>query len=391
AYCTNGAGTPEGVILEVAPDALYDEIFLKIFKGSLYDISCHHSANFAVQALISYARSQDQLGATYEELGPKMKDLLEIGRAGVVASLIAASQRLHAYEHKFSKALATAVTAANDAPKCIVPRILLLENYLFCNDKANWSWTSGCKIHTMGSLILQSLFKYPSEYIQPYITSIVSMENSQILDALKDAAGARVIEAFLSSKALDKQKKKLISKLKGHFGELAMLPSGSFTVEKCFNASDVPLREAIVSDLLAVQKELSRTKQGPLLLRNLDVDGFSRRPEQWRSRQKSKLNIYKEFLAEFGDTESGSWERKNPPTDTSKKVSQQTGIKKMRQEIDNVLASFTSTDASEKHKKKKSGKSQGDNNVEQKPSSDKKKRKHQKDEHSNSSQKKLKS
>lgn len=38
------------------------------------------------------------------------------------------------------------------------------------------------------------------------------MDNVQILEALKDAAGARVIEAFLGSKAPDKQKKKLISK-----------------------------------------------------------------------------------------------------------------------------------------------------------------------------------
>jgi len=35
-----------------------------------------------------------------EELGPRFKDLLEMGRWGVVASLIAASERLHAYEHK---------------------------------------------------------------------------------------------------------------------------------------------------------------------------------------------------------------------------------------------------------------------------------------------------
>lgn len=38
------------------------------------------------------------------------------------------------------------------------------------------------------------------------------MEASYILDALKDAAWARVVEAFLGSKASDKQKKKLISK-----------------------------------------------------------------------------------------------------------------------------------------------------------------------------------
>lgn len=49
------------VILELAPDTLYDEIFMKVFKDSLYDLSCHQSANFAVQALISHARSSDQV------------------------------------------------------------------------------------------------------------------------------------------------------------------------------------------------------------------------------------------------------------------------------------------------------------------------------------------
>lgn len=343
------------VILEVVPDILYDEIFVKIFKDSLFGISCHHSANFAVQSLISHARSQSQIYVMSEELGPRFKDLLDMGRWGVVASLIAASQRLNAQEHECSKALASAVTLANESPKCIVPRILLLESYFFSNDKSNWSWTSGSKVHVMGSLILQCLFKYPSEYIEPFITSLTSMESSHVLETAKDGAGARVIEAFLGSNASDKQKKKLIKKLKGHFGELAMHPLGSFTVGKCFDASGVPLREAIVSDLLTVQREISKTRHGPHLLRHLDVDGFSRQPEQWRSRQKSKLAVYKEFLAEFGSAEGDSSKRrKNTPADTSKKPSQKANIKKMRKEIDNVLMSFTaSVEGSKKLKKQR--------------------------------------
>jgi nucleolar protein 9 len=62
-------------------------------------------------------------------------------------------------------------------------------------------------------------------------------------------------------------------RLRGHFGELAMHSSGSFTVEKCFSASNLSLREAIASDLLSVQSELPKTKQGPYLLRKLDIDG----------------------------------------------------------------------------------------------------------------------
>lgn len=49
--------------------------------------------------------------------------------------------------------------------------------------------------------------------------------------------------------------------------------SGSFTVEKCFTTSNMSLQEAIVAELLEVRSELSKTKQGPHLIRKLDVYG----------------------------------------------------------------------------------------------------------------------
>lgn len=36
----------------------------------------------------------------WKELGTRFKDLLEMGKSGVIASLIAASQRLNSHEHK---------------------------------------------------------------------------------------------------------------------------------------------------------------------------------------------------------------------------------------------------------------------------------------------------
>lgn len=36
----------------------------------------------------------------WEELGSNFRDLLKMGRSGVIASLMAASQRLHSYEQK---------------------------------------------------------------------------------------------------------------------------------------------------------------------------------------------------------------------------------------------------------------------------------------------------
>ncbi|XP_058226935.1 pumilio homolog 23 isoform X2 [Rhododendron vialii] len=330
------------VIVEVAPETLYKELFTKVFRNSLVQLSYHECGNFVVQALVSHARSQDNIELIWGELGQEFKDLLEKGMAGVVASVIAASQRLHSHEHKCSLALAAAICSTNESPGCIVPRLLFLESYRKCKDKSNWSWPKGLKIplkmHVMGSLILQLIFKFPSEFIQPYITSIASMETDHVLEASKDSGGQRVIEAFLSSNASAKQKRRLVMKLRGHFGELSLHPSGSFTVEKCFTAGNLSQRELIVSELLAVQSELSKTKHGPPLLRKFDVDWFARRPDQWKLRQASKESAYKEFYTTFGSKETKSSKTNSFLAETPR-TSQSENLKVMRKEIESSIAS----------------------------------------------------
>ncbi|CAL9009590.1 unnamed protein product [Prunus brigantina] len=327
------------VALEVAPEVLYNEMFTKVFRNSLFELSSHHCGNFVIQALISHAGSQDQMEVIWEELGSKFKDLLKMGKSGVIASLIAASQRLHIYEHKCCEALATAVHSSSESSTCIVPRILFLDSYFYCEDKSNWNWPSGAKMHVMGSLILQGVFRFQNEFIQPFITSITSLNADNILEAAKDSGGARVIEAFLSSDASAKLKRRLIMKLRGHFGELSLQSSGSFTVEKCFTVGNISLREAIVSELLTVQSELWNTKQGPHLMRKLDVDGFAARPDQWRSRQESKQSTFNEFCSTFGSSETKPSKNSSFLSDDSKKTSQPNKIKQMREEIAHLQTS----------------------------------------------------
>lgn len=325
------------VILEVAPDSLYEELFLKVFRNSLFPLSSHQCGNFVVQALISHARTPDQMNLIWVELGAKFKDLFEMGRSGVVASLVAACERLHSHENKCSQALAAAVSAMDESPKWIVPRILFLDKYFSSEDKSNCNWRDGIKMHVVGSLILQTIFRLPCDFIQSYITSITSLEDGQILEASKDTSGSRVIEAFLSSNASSKQKRKLVVKLRGHFGELSVHWSGSFTVDKCFDASNVSLRETIVSELVPVQKDLLKTKQGPYLLRKLDVEGFAKRPDQWKLKQASKQSILREFYDAFGPPETKLSENKSFLADANRK-SQPDKMKEIRKEIDSSLA-----------------------------------------------------
>jgi nucleolar protein 9 len=130
-----------------------------------------------------------QMNQIWEELGPKMKELLELGKTGVVASILAACQRLETYrlevfiyelfvsaslfynqfslnmsdffcyELQSSQALAAALSSDSESPDSIVARILFLENYL--HERSYWKWTHGAKMSILGCLMLQSIFQYP--------------------------------------------------------------------------------------------------------------------------------------------------------------------------------------------------------------------------------------
>jgi nucleolar protein 9 len=147
----------------------------------------------------------------WDELGPNMEGLFQMGRSGVVASLIAACERLHVNEHKVCnlvtvsmisgflytwyyfyyvlklfyflnfvphlyekfnclfvplwqccQILAKTVSLADESSKWIVPRLLFLDSYFTFEDKSNWIWQSGAKMNVMGSLILQTIFRFNS-------------------------------------------------------------------------------------------------------------------------------------------------------------------------------------------------------------------------------------
>ncbi|KAJ1687263.1 hypothetical protein LUZ63_018653 [Rhynchospora breviuscula] len=288
------------VIIEVAPENLYHELLTEIFIGSLFDISSHYCGNYVAQALISSARNSDQVTQILDELGQKVKELIKFGKSGVVASLLAACQRLETNRRECCQALAEAVTGDAESNNNIIEHILYLDSFML--ELSRWKWPSGGKMSVLGCLMLQTIFKFPKQYIRLFIEHLVSMEDEHVFHTAKDSGGARAIEAFLSSDIGAKIKLKLIAKLKGHFGDLAMNASSSFTVEKCFTESNISLKEAICGELLDIRSDLSKARHGFHLLRKLDIDGYARQPEQWRMRQKSKETAYREFHAVFGES-----------------------------------------------------------------------------------------
>ncbi|KAL3610440.1 hypothetical protein D5086_001460 [Populus alba] len=73
----------------------------------------------------------------WEELGPKFRDLLEMGKSGVIASLIVASQRLHTREHEWMLAPGTKnrvsnIITGNLQMVDMVLKLFALSSHLFC-------------------------------------------------------------------------------------------------------------------------------------------------------------------------------------------------------------------------------------------------------------------
>lgn len=50
----------------------------------------------------------------------------------------------------------------NESTTFVISRILFLDNYFSSGDKSSWNWPNVVKMHAVGSLMLQSIFRFPS-------------------------------------------------------------------------------------------------------------------------------------------------------------------------------------------------------------------------------------
>lgn len=289
------------VMIQVASDALYLEIFQRFFRHRLLQLSIHPSANFVVQALIAAARHPGQVTMILEELENSFSEILAERRGTVVGSLLAACLRFRIKQREVCRALTRAINPDSPSPNRIVPRMLFLEGLAGTGRfPQDWKAPFGSRMSVLGCAMLQTAFSYPEDCCQQFCASMAAQEPDDVLETVRDSGGSRVIEAFLSSVAAPmKHKHRLISKLKGHFSELALSPICSYTVEKCFSTGDIKIKEMIAAELALSQPEISKTRHGPYLLKRCDIALYAKGPEQWRTRESSKAGTREAYANLF--------------------------------------------------------------------------------------------
>jgi nucleolar protein 9 len=193
-----------------------------------------------------------------------------------------------------------AINPDTPSPNCIVPRMFFLES-LAGTGKFSQEWKPpfGSRLSVLGSAMLQIIFSYPQECCQQFCASMAALDTSDVLHIVRDPGGSRAIEAFLSSGAVPvKHKHRLIAKLKGHFAELGVEPICSYVVEKSFSVGDMKLKEMIAAELTLAESELSKTRNGPFLLKRCNIPSYAKGADQWRKQESSKQGT-RELFAEI--------------------------------------------------------------------------------------------
>ncbi|CAO3588938.1 unnamed protein product [Absidia cylindrospora] len=291
------------VIVKVAPDAVYDQLYKTYLKGQLEKFGVNPVSNFVIQQLISHVRTPAQVESMVAELaGKPLAVMLKTGKPGVVRSLVDASVKMQAAQKQVVDALAETLGMGPDNRKQFVDcaiRLRTLENWESLPEQEQNSLRN---FHIQGSLILQGIMKMPEEQNSIVVNSYLSMKLSTSLRWCYTPMGSRVVEAIVSSPQVNaKIKKKILRNLQGDYVSLAKDKFGSHIVEKCWSVADIETKEKIARELVKHEYDLSEHHLGKCILWTCKIDLFKRRYDEWIEREKGmdrKKDMFKDILGD---------------------------------------------------------------------------------------------
>jgi nucleolar protein 9 len=303
----------------------------------------------------------------FEELGPHLSDLISRRRSGVMAALIASCGRMGLFQKEACQTLEKALVSSQSwasglAPeKVLAPALLCLDSLATLSvHKASTSVSTAegggfddgshqkPRLSTLGCSILACLLGYGQGACRTFTDSVAALKGHDAYQVASDPSGSRVIEALIEGTAPTKVKMRMMEGLKGGFGRIAMTGAGSFVVEKCYSYGDAGMKEAVVSELLKVKRELEAKHWGPSLLRKVGAEAYVRDPEQWRRHNESSSKMllqYEQMFSSRGDDGGGSKKGKK-----TKEVEK--GVKAMVGSSSEAVAFLAEIDEGEEGQKK---------------------------------------
>ncbi|KAF4521592.1 hypothetical protein B566_EDAN001312 [Ephemera danica] len=280
------------MMLHVAPENLYSQLFETFFQGNLKLLSCESRSNFSVQRLFDSCPSKEQLELLLEEVGSAtvIEEILNAGNTGVILAMGQACERLKSGQGTFIQNLTIALQCETPEQKFkLAPLVLALMNHTKYQAKLKMREEGDPPLVTLqGSLLLQTLlnFNRPIKVVQ----SLLAMEPSELTNIFCDSKGSHVADSFMSSTYVgEKSREKLCHHLKGRWTEIACNIWGSRCLDATWRASTLKSRQNIVSELAQHVARLKSDKYGRFIVQEYGVDLYRHKPGEWIESQGQAL------------------------------------------------------------------------------------------------------
>ncbi|RKO99170.1 hypothetical protein CXG81DRAFT_20713 [Caulochytrium protostelioides] len=289
-------------LITTADDALYARLFrIVVAADDMRALCLHASANFVVQRLCDHLRTEAQGRTLVTAILPFAGHFLFRGRAGVMASVVAAAARWPETMRLLSQRVMDAIlqdappaAAAAAATDAVPPPAFLLLNLMTAKD---WAAGNGRKqFHLHGSLMLQRLLqKSPEDVVQTWLASLLACDAAQLTAAACDRAASRALQVAMPLLATD-QRAALVTAVAPSLPTWACDRNASYVLEALMAACNPPLdrhagdaayaaraaQRRQCADALAAQlTALVGHPVGRFAARNAKLEHLRRDPEGW--------------------------------------------------------------------------------------------------------------
>ncbi|XKL60055.1 hypothetical protein PGB90_001071 [Kerria lacca] len=280
------------VVISVASTKHFTQIYAKCFINRLVQLSCHPTANFAVQKLIRYAQEKSEFESIFNELSVSFKPILEHGHSGVILQLC--DRCLH---HKTQQSVFMQLWMKYlDCNEPKDSQILVSPLTVFMKRKSEYEFCETNSVQLHGSLLIQNMLKFNKPI--KVINSLLEIKGNTLINIFCDPKGSHIADAFFESEFVgEKSKEKLFKVLRGFYSSLAVSKHGSRVFDIIWKWANVKNRVVIASELLEDEAKLHNNSFGRPIIHNVSLGSFRHNKEEWIKAQISNNKAKKIFAS----------------------------------------------------------------------------------------------
>ena len=160
---------------------------------------------------------------------------------------------------------------------------------LFGKEAENNNSLVQVRVSLQGSLLLQRLFTFNSP--DAVFNSFMALPPAQLSAFACDPSGCHVFDAMFQSAFLDDARmNKLVSRMKSSLVAMATDKCGSRVVDALWKRASLKNKTDVAEALTKQLGRVAGDRFGKFIARNLQLDNFSLRRDQWVKNVEAKMN-----------------------------------------------------------------------------------------------------